>query len=982
MEARDREAPLPPPSRRGRRAALTVAVAMHVVLGWAVLFEPPPDLATLSERRQAMRVDLIALRDLEGTRRPTQRPPDPAPADPAPDVAAPPSPADPGGIAARVPSPPQAPVAPTGEAAAELPAVPAREEPAVSGSAENAAPAREENAASRNAPSEDAAEVEEPASADTLPPLVPAQAAGAPPAATGAAAPQDSASPTLTRAVAARSTAAVAAAPAVPDQPSAPAPAQATAAGPPGAAAVAPAGETVPSAVAAAPATAPRAETGAVGPRPATAAQRPAEASVAAAATAPPPLAPVTVQPSSGREDAPRRAAPAIASVKAPSAAPRAAPAEPDARPVPSAVAPAPAPAPVAAASASRRMVTPGAVDAVLGEPARANGPAAPAATQAIAVLRADAARPAAASPPARGVERGTVSATAIPAAAPSEAPTIRTELARGRPEAASPAPAASAAVPAVQASMPREIASAARGDAGEAEIREEVAGAASPPGDDTPEQGAWGVRASPAAAPVQAVSAPAARPAGARSIEPTVAANAAGTSASADVLGQLPASSGEAPLQPAGGASAGVSDRSAGPVSGAGATSLVAPGGPERVAAVHPRTAAEPIMSGVGANDRAFSDDTATYEAQTAASVQMPSPGSDSEAAAPGADVAEPDQNARQQNNALSVPQAPAPAAAGPVRAPAATAQPGSAAAPGARAVPGRAAVAARGAVRADPAVEPVARPMPRAPVAAIAAGRASPAPSGAVAAAAASTVPRAVEAAEGKRLAPRVYDLAQTLNDALDKSPCARVAGVTRGGGAVAISGIAGSEAARDAVIRSANGVPGVATVEPDISVLRIPCAFAELVSVLESRPGGEKLVLPRRDKPYEQGFAAFKMLKLDFTTPEFPSHVLVDYFALDGTVVHLDAELWPDVPFRPREAVTVGRPGLGVPITLRPPASEELIVVTATSERLFDERPVSEPAQAYVEALQPRLAALLDRGGEVEILSTIIQTEDDED
>ncbi|MCS0614428.1 serine/threonine-protein kinase [Massilia kyonggiensis] len=103
-----------------------------------------------------------------------------------------------------------------------------------------------------------------------------------------------------------------------------------------------------------------------------------------------------------------------------------------------------------------------------------------------------------------------------------------------------------------------------------------------------------------------------------------------------------------------------------------------------------------------------------------------------------------------------------------------------------------------------------------------------------------------------------------------------------------------------------------------------------------------------------------AAGDTLMVDVSTPDYPSYVSVDYFVLDGNVVHL----LPNAAARenlapPRYTATIGSLGNWV---IGPPFGTEMLVLVTTSVPVFDSlRPDAEPGQAYLRALDERLAAI---------------------
>jgi hypothetical protein len=103
----------------------------------------------------------------------------------------------------------------------------------------------------------------------------------------------------------------------------------------------------------------------------------------------------------------------------------------------------------------------------------------------------------------------------------------------------------------------------------------------------------------------------------------------------------------------------------------------------------------------------------------------------------------------------------------------------------------------------------------------------------------------------------------------------------------------------------------------------------------------------------------------LMVDVVTPDFQSYVTVDYFVLDGHVVHL----LPNAAARenlapPRYTATVGSLGNWV---IGPPFGTEMLVLIATPVPLFDTmRPDAEGGPAYLRALDERLARIAKAHG----------------
>ena len=103
----------------------------------------------------------------------------------------------------------------------------------------------------------------------------------------------------------------------------------------------------------------------------------------------------------------------------------------------------------------------------------------------------------------------------------------------------------------------------------------------------------------------------------------------------------------------------------------------------------------------------------------------------------------------------------------------------------------------------------------------------------------------------------------------------------------------------------------------------------------------------------------------LVLDLAGPDYDAFVYVDYFAADGTVIHLEPN--DTVPLRPVAADEPFRVGEAAPgmtaldLTIAPPFGQEIAAAFAASRPLYEgTRPVVEPAGPYLDFLREQVAA----------------------
>jgi eukaryotic-like serine/threonine-protein kinase len=113
----------------------------------------------------------------------------------------------------------------------------------------------------------------------------------------------------------------------------------------------------------------------------------------------------------------------------------------------------------------------------------------------------------------------------------------------------------------------------------------------------------------------------------------------------------------------------------------------------------------------------------------------------------------------------------------------------------------------------------------------------------------------------------------------------------------------------------------------------------------------------------------------LLVDVTTPAWESYVNVDYFVLDGSVIHMvPSQRAKENKAPPRYSATIG--GLGNWV-ISPPFGSELIVLLATPEPVFGNlRPESESGTEYLRALDKRLRDMSAKHGQDKIAVDFIQ------
>jgi serine/threonine-protein kinase len=132
------------------------------------------------------------------------------------------------------------------------------------------------------------------------------------------------------------------------------------------------------------------------------------------------------------------------------------------------------------------------------------------------------------------------------------------------------------------------------------------------------------------------------------------------------------------------------------------------------------------------------------------------------------------------------------------------------------------------------------------------------------------------------------------------------------------------------------------------------------------------------------------------MQFTMPDFPAHLLVDYFASDGSITHLVVDTGSNVQvmtdtgwrisgpshlYQPGELVTIGEPDPKtgeVGWAVDEPFGTDMIVAIASSVPLFTAaRPTDDPPATYLRDLQAALNAATASGAYVITQAILLDT-----
>ena len=218
-------------------------------------------------------------------------------------------------------------------------------------------------------------------------------------------------------------------------------------------------------------------------------------------------------------------------------------------------------------------------------------------------------------------------------------------------------------------------------------------------------------------------------------------------------------------------------------------------------------------------------------------------------------------------------------------------------------------------------------------------------------------------------------------SIRKVINTAPCALLNANLGSDGPVMVTGAMGetnSEAQLRTLIDSA--VPGaVYTVKTD-AVSRILCDPLEMIGRLRDR--NQELSQPVQLQPSNAG-AVYKdrqNLILEVRGPGFPAYFQVDYFTLEGYVVHL----WPNGLEKDHRLTAGGERRLGDPTrggrfwTVGQPFGRELIVAIASARPLFPAlRPEAEQAAGYLAELRKTLEAAGKNGATLPVATALFIT-----
>ncbi|MFZ0256508.1 MAG: serine/threonine-protein kinase [Gammaproteobacteria bacterium] len=193
--------------------------------------------------------------------------------------------------------------------------------------------------------------------------------------------------------------------------------------------------------------------------------------------------------------------------------------------------------------------------------------------------------------------------------------------------------------------------------------------------------------------------------------------------------------------------------------------------------------------------------------------------------------------------------------------------------------------------------------------------------------------------------------------LSGLLERIPCSALT-ASLDASTVTVKGFASDQLAMARLQQQVLSLPGVGQFSGDIQTLNVgKCDVLEFYAPYWIR--NKRLNLEASISTVQPGnaFVEGESLVVNITTPAYPSYVNIDYFTLDGEVVHLipSPEI-SDNQAPPNYQATLGDLGEW---RIAPPFGKDLIALLITPEPLFElPRPPNEQLSDYLTAVTKRL------------------------
>jgi serine/threonine protein kinase len=187
-----------------------------------------------------------------------------------------------------------------------------------------------------------------------------------------------------------------------------------------------------------------------------------------------------------------------------------------------------------------------------------------------------------------------------------------------------------------------------------------------------------------------------------------------------------------------------------------------------------------------------------------------------------------------------------------------------------------------------------------------------------------------------------------------------------------ALSVSGYVGRSYGTQKLRTTLNQIPGVTN--PGVQVQEVDddkCDMLKLIAPYLTTGRPASIQTRNHNTQLTEG----QPLVVQITTPPYDSWVNIDYYQLDGSVVHLLPNARSkDNQAPPNYAATIGSGGDWI---VSKPFGSEMIVLLVTPAALFDTiRPESEPRADYLRAVEKRLGDIANKFGRDKIAVDLVQ------
>ena len=206
------------------------------------------------------------------------------------------------------------------------------------------------------------------------------------------------------------------------------------------------------------------------------------------------------------------------------------------------------------------------------------------------------------------------------------------------------------------------------------------------------------------------------------------------------------------------------------------------------------------------------------------------------------------------------------------------------------------------------------------------------------------------------------RVLSAEATLRAVLQEYPCSDVQVIALGEDRWRLTGYVEAVADQAALVAAMATAMPTQNLESELQAIGRPvCAAAAIAGGFRDRDRMALAVVG--GKP---SFADGEIVVVDLTLPTVPGYLYVDYYQLDGQVVHILP--LADVAREKTRAggnLRLGDGSAGLTLRVGPPFGREMLTVFVVPEPLFDEpREVIETAETYLIALAERAKQMAQR------------------